>query len=97
MGCVSSRGAKRQGKTNKRTVVGLEELDERIIEPQPVLLRQVLERVLLVDHLEDVGPDASEPWVLAQAEDSADELIGTYSTLKDGVESFPVKRKPQGG
>lgn len=73
------------------TVVGLEELDEAEVEPQAVLLAQVLgDRVILVDELEDVRADIAEARIFSQAEDAGDELIGAHARVKDGVQGFSV-------
>lgn len=73
-----------------RTVVCLEELDERVVKPEAILLGQVIERVLLVDQLEHVGSDGAEARVLAQVQDPTDELVRPDAALKDRVQRFPV-------
>lgn len=69
------------------TVIGLEELDEGKVEPEPVFFTQVVgDRVILVDELEDVGPDVAEARVLAEAEDARYELVWPNPRLEDRVQ-----------
>lgn len=74
-----------------RNILGLQELDESKVEPETVLLAEVVgTRVVLVDELEDGRTDVAESRVFAETEDAGDELIGTDAGLEDWVEGFAV-------
>lgn len=75
------------------TVVRLEELDESVVEPQPILLSKIIERVLVVGHLEHVRPNSAEAGILAQAKDPAHELVGSNAALEDRVQRLAVEEE----
>lgn len=75
------------------TVVGLEELDKGKIEPQAVLLAEILgQRIVLVDEFEHVRPDVAEARVFPKAQDPRDELIRADARLQDRVQSLARDR-----